>query len=342
MKRIIICSDGTWNRPEQYGEETYPTNVLKFARCIPPTAPDGTKQIVYYDWGIGSYHNKLFAGALGKGLDKNIMDCYRFIVHNYEPGDELYLFGFSRGAYTVRSLCGMINNCSILKSINGSMIEDAFMLYRNPENKPHSQFSIDWKDRYAIQQTTHINFIGVWDTVGAMGLPTSIFGLIEDEHLFYDDKLGSNVLKARQALALDEVRQDFTPTLWQPKEGIDIEQVWFAGVHCDVGGSYQPDADGTVLSDIPMLWLQQEAEKTGLSFDPTLRPLNLNPHATQHNEYKRKYRLLGKSVREIPRQSEIPTWVHYSVSARYETGYRSKPIEDYLTQHNQWPPIWSE
>jgi uncharacterized protein (DUF2235 family) len=110
MKRIVICADGTWNRPEEDLEKDYPTNVLKFSRAIKPLDETGIVQTVFYDWGIGSYHSAAAGGALGKGLDKNIKDCYRFIVHNYEVGDELFLFGFSRGAYTVRSLCGMINN----------------------------------------------------------------------------------------------------------------------------------------------------------------------------------------------------------------------------------------
>lgn len=342
MKRIIICSDGTWNRPEQYGEEDFPTNVLKLARGIRPTSSKGISQIVFYDWGIGSYHDKFTGGGIGKGLEKNIMDAYRFLVHNYEAGDEIYLFGFSRGAYTVRSLCGMINNCSILKSMHGSRIEEAFELYKNKDNKPQSPYSVSWRQNYTIESRVKIHFIGVWDTVGAMGLPFSIFSDIDDRHLFYDRKLGSNIVKARHALSLDEQRDDFKPTIWEPREGVDLEQVWFSGVHCDVGGSYKPDADGTVLSDIPMLWLLNEAEQSGLEFEPALKPVNTNALASQHNEYKRKYLLLGKHVREIPAQDQTPTWVHKSVRERYDSKYRSKPIDSYINKHGEWPPIWED
>jgi len=111
MKNIIICSDGTWQSPES-GTATH---VLRLAEGIAPEDVSGHKQVVFYDWGVGSEGDKFSGGITGKGIDKNIQDCYRFVVHNYEPGDGLYLFGFSRGAYTVRSLAGLIRNCGILR-----------------------------------------------------------------------------------------------------------------------------------------------------------------------------------------------------------------------------------
>jgi uncharacterized protein (DUF2235 family) len=114
-KRIVICADGTWNRPEKNIKKDIPTNVLRLARAIKPTGKDTMPQQVFYDWGIGSYYDKVKGGTTGKGIEKNVMDDYRYIVQNYTPGDEIWLFGFSRGAYTVRSLCGLINNCGILK-----------------------------------------------------------------------------------------------------------------------------------------------------------------------------------------------------------------------------------
>ena len=108
MANIIICADGTWNRPEEDIEKDYPTNVLKLARAIKPSG-NSLKQHVFYDWGLGSYHNSMSAGATGRGIHKNILDGYRYIVQNYGHNDKIYLFGFSRGAYTVRALCGLIN-----------------------------------------------------------------------------------------------------------------------------------------------------------------------------------------------------------------------------------------
>lgn len=340
MKRIVICADGTWNRPERLGKDEYPTNVLKFARGIAPHDSKGIKQVVFYDWGIGSYHDKITGGGMGAGLEKNVMDGYRFLVHNYEPGDEIYLFGFSRGAYTVRSLTGLLNNCSVLKSVEGRRIEEAFALYKNKRYKPNGTYSKKWKKKYSIKQKVKVDFVGVWDTVGAMGLPFTIFGLIKDKHLFYDRKLGSNIIKARHALALDEQRDDFEPTIWEPRPGVDLKQVWFSGVHSDVGGSYKPDADNTCLADIPMAWLQKEAKAHGLAFDKQMKKFKQNPLASQHNEYKGKYLLLGKLERTIPDQEKIPTCVHKSVKDRYAGGkYKSLPIESYLAKHGKWPPV---
>lgn len=108
MKRIVIFADGTWNSPEQGGS----TNVLQMARAVRPVA-NGVAQVAFYDWGVGTDRKKLAGGISGAGIDKNIMDCYRFIVHNYNKGDKLFFFGFSRGAYTVRSLAGFIRKCGL-------------------------------------------------------------------------------------------------------------------------------------------------------------------------------------------------------------------------------------
>ena len=340
MKNIVICSDGTWNRPEENTEEDFPTNVLKFARGIAPKDDTGKSQVVFYDWGIGSYHNKVSGGAFGSGLEKNIMDGYRFLVHNYEPGDKIFLFGFSRGAYTVRSLSGLINNCSILKGSESNRIQEAFDLYKNPKYKPNGEYSLKWKKDYSVSEKTNIHFIGVWDTVGAMGLPFSFFGLIKDKHRFYDNKLGSNIVYARHAMSLDEQREDFKPTIWKPRKEVDLKQVWFAGVHCDVGGSYKNDSDGTSAADIPMIWLKNEAYSKGLAFEEFLFVDKLNPHANLHNEYKGFYRFKKNHIRRIPSLNSIPTLVHSSVKERYkDPDYTSEPIERYKKKYKKWPPI---
>ena len=331
MKRIIICADGTWNKPEENLEKDFPTNVLKFSRAITPIATDKVVQTVFYDWGIGSYHDTTSGGAFGKGLDKNIKDCYRFIVHNYEKGDELFFFGFSRGAYTVRSLCGLINNCSILKKQNAKMINKAFDLYKNSKYKVSHPHSEQFRKDYAIYPETIVKFVGVWDTVGSMGLPTSIFGFIKPKNLFYDNKIGSNIKTARHALSIDEVRKDFEPTIWRQdsQNKVDLKQVWFAGNHSDVGGSYKPDKDGTVLSEIPMLWMKREAELEGLKFQKHIN-VKGNELASKHNEQKKFYKLLGKHVREI--LPETP--VHISVKKRYEqSSYAPKNLKEYIDKH---------
>lgn len=126
MKNIIICSDGTWQSPESDTS----THILRIARGIAPEDAAGNKQVVFYDWGVGSDGNPLTGGATGNGIDKNILDCYRFLVHNYDDGDAVYLFGFSRGAYTVRSLAGLIGNCGILRREHAGKAAKAYSLYR--------------------------------------------------------------------------------------------------------------------------------------------------------------------------------------------------------------------
>ncbi len=238
-KRIVICADGTWNRPEQDAKKDVATNVLRLARAIRPEDTGGTPQQVFYDWGIGSYHDKVVAGATGSGLQKNTMDDYRYIVQNYTPGDELYLFGFSRGAYTIRSLCGMIYNVGILKRPDAKLIQAAFDHYKRPGRKHHpdGEASVAFRSRHSHPSRT-IEFVGVWDTVGAMGIPLRFLGFLERKDEFYDTKIGPNVRIARHAMAIDEIREDFEPTVWRPQLNMDIEQVWFAGAHGDVGGGY--------------------------------------------------------------------------------------------------------
>ncbi|MBV6486061.1 MAG: hypothetical protein KFKLKKLM_02694 [Flavobacteriales bacterium] len=336
MKRIIICSDGTWNKPEEDLTKDFPTNVLKFSRAIKPVDDKGVAQTVFYDWGIGSYHDKIGGGGFGAGLDKNIMDGYRYIVHNYDVGDEIFLFGFSRGAYTVRCLAGLINNCSILKKEHENKITEAYTLYKNPEVKPDDETSQAFRAKYSHAQKTPVHFVGVWDTVGALGLPKSVFGFIKDKHLFYDNKIGSIIKTARHALSIDEKRKDFEPTIWQQdwEKKVDLKQVWFAGVHSDVGGSYPPDKNGHVLSDIPMMWMKKEAEKQNLQFQPHIENVVLNPTAKQNKEESLLYKMLGLSARKI-----VPgTYIHQSVKTRFETtNYKPLALTRYLEENGgQW------
>jgi len=340
-KRIVICADGTWNRPEEDIEKDVPTNVLRLARAIKPVGDDGVPQQVFYDWGIGSYYDKVSGGITGKGIHKNIMDDYRYIVQNYSPGDELFLFGFSRGAYTVRSLCGMINNCGILKRPDAELIQAAFDLYKRPGEacKPRGKKSVEFRRRHS-HRSREVWFIGVWDTVGALGIPFSFLGLFKDKDEFYDCKLGRNTRIARHALAIDEHREDFEPTVWMPRPGLDLKQVWFAGAHSDVGGSYTPDKDGTLLSDIPLEWMMKEARAGGLTIEPHLKQsLSPNPMATLHVSRRKFYRLKDKFFRPIQHE-EGEVLIHESVRTRWDEDpqYRPPNLVEYLDQNNK--PAW--
>lgn len=223
-KRIVVCADGTWNRPEKNLKEDVPTNVIRLARAVSPVAADGAPQQVFYDWGLGSYHDEWRAGTTGSGIHKNIMDGYRYIVQNYSPGDELFLFGFSRGAYTVRSLCGLINNCGILKRPDARLIQKAFDHYKRQEDEyaPEGTKSVAFRHRHA-HPSKGVRFLGVFDTVGALGIPFSWLGWLNVEDEFYDSKMGPNVRIARHALAIDERRYDFEATILQPRRNLDLK-----------------------------------------------------------------------------------------------------------------------
>jgi len=327
-KRIVICADGTWNDPE----DENPTNVLRMARAVKPIASDEAKQVVFYDWGVGSYYEKVRGGTAGLGLMKNVQDGYRFIVQNYDPGDQLFLFGFSRGAYTIRCLAGMLNNCGILRRTNAHLIPDAFNFYKQRSTKPGSPQARTWREEHGFNSERGIvRFIGVWDTVGALGVPTRVLAFVDGSDLFFDRVLGSNVRVARHAVSIDERRGDFVPTIWKPKESADLKQVWFAGVHSDVGGGYEPTRS-KLLSDIPLAWMAREAGAFGLEFEKHLYvQARLDHLAPTHKSRKGFFRLRMTKARTLP----VDAVVHSSVKKRSQAGdYDSKPLARWLEANN--------
>ncbi|WEO99781.1 DUF2235 domain-containing protein [Streptomyces sp. FXJ1.172] len=270
-KRLVICCDGTWDFADQPGK----TNVTKVALSVRSGVADGKEQRVYYHSGVGTRRwEHLSGGAFGVGLSQNVIDAYRFLVETYEHRDELFLFGFSRGAFTVRSLAGLVRNCGIVRREHTRRIQEAWDLYRDRIEKPSGAASTLFRRSYAHE--TEIDFIGVWDTVGALGIPVPssraldpVVDRINHRWAFHDTQLSSRVRAAFHALAIDEQRSAFRPTLWQQQPGAaargqELKQVWFAGVHCDVGGGYLE----TGLSDITLLWMVDQARKYGLVFDP--------------------------------------------------------------------------
>lgn len=273
-KRLVICCDGTWNTPDQAAEgRPCPTNVTKVALEVAAKGADGWDQCVYYLRGVGTTRGERFrGGGFGVGLSRNVKDAYRTIVQNYEPGDELFLFGFSRGAFTARSTAGFVRNCGVLKRQEAFRVEEAYQLYRARGAHPRGTESELFRRSYSYEPA--ITFIGVWDTVGALGIPVRGMGWLNKRWAFHDTKLSSSVKNAFQALAIDEKRGPFRPTLWEPHEddahplGQRLEQVWFSGVHCGVGGGYKD----TSLSDIALLWMVQRAKECGLSFKPDAFP----------------------------------------------------------------------
>jgi len=257
-KRIIFCADGTWDSAQN------DTNVYKLFKAIPITSD----QVAFYDDGVGSDGTpleKVAGGAFGDGLFQKIKDGYTKIAHVYEPGDEIFIFGFSRGAFTARSLAGMIAICGLpTGSFDDNLVNTAFQAYRNPNQRAALLASLNNYNLFDAK----VKMVGVWDTVGSLGIP-AIFGGVDPQiYGFLDTNLHPDVLNAYQALAIDERRREFPPTLWTPPsppvDGQVLEQVWFCGVHCDVGGGY-PE---TGLSDITLSWMMENAENLGLQLDP--------------------------------------------------------------------------
>jgi uncharacterized protein (DUF2235 family) len=266
MKNIIFCADGTWNHPDQM-QDGLPadTNVYKFFKALPMTA----EQLPLYDDGVGAQGtpiDRLLGGAIGDGLFAKIKDGYTQIAHSYQEGDQIFLFGFSRGAYTARALAGMIAVCGLPDStkFSGQATEAAFQAYRTPTNRQVllAALAADYGNR-----DVEIAVVGVWDTVGALGIPGCVFeGLDEQIYGFLSLTLHPNVHAAYHAVSIDERRAEFAATLWMPPlaPGQELDQVWFAGVHGDVGGGYGE----TGLSDITLGWMMQKARAKGVSFDP--------------------------------------------------------------------------
>lgn len=336
MKRIIICCDGTWNHADQEHDGVpCPTNVIKMATRIAKKDANGVVQAIYYDQGVGTGNplDRFSGGAFGRGLEDNILDAYRFLIGNYEDGDEIYFFGFSRGAFTARSTAGMIRKCGILKRESVAEYRAASKLYHSnvhPDEEPAREF----KKKHSVCRDGDIKvkFIGVWDTVGALGIPLrGLRSLTKRRHQFHDTQLSGTVEFAYQALAIDEHRAPFEPAVWKyvPKAGQTVEQVWFAGVHSDVGGGY-PESQ---TSDIPLEWMLEKARGAGLALDTEamrVRPTQGSHTGKLHNSKTGMYRVtvgIDRPIGVDPTQS-----VHPSVLARWDAdaGYRPDNLREYF------------
>ena len=263
-KRIAFCADGTWATAETH------TNVYRLFKALKV----GSDQMPFYDDGVGADGNpisKLLGGAFGTGLWSKIREGYTKIAHVYESGDSLFLFGFSRGAYTARSLAGMIAACGLpTKNFTDDLVNAAFAAYRDKPNRP----ALLQKLKDCNMEPARITMVGVWDTVGSLGIPSAIGAVDPIAYGFLDTGLNPAIQNAYHALAIDERRAEFPPTLWtsQPAPGQTVEQVWFCGAHGDVGGGEPDDLPGsTALSDITLSWMMAKASALGLQFDPTIQ-----------------------------------------------------------------------
>jgi len=313
VKRFVICFDGTWQRLKQ----PTPTNIAIIARSVAHThtLEDGTKipQIVIYSQGVGSnvdalgkdgfmdgfseWLNRMLGGVFGEGLEDNIVETYLRLAFNYEDGDEIYVFGFSRGAFCARSFAGLIGCAGIVSRMHAEKAWDAFRLYRAHPGKKATKFEMedyerarrDFRASYGkgkraadgtrikTDEPPKVTYLGIFDTVGQRGVPSALGGLahfFNKRFGFHDMQIGPGVLSARHAVAVDENRLGFPPTLW---EGVDeankrphcqegrqhYAQRWFIGTHGDIGGG---EGKGSPLSAAPLKWIAEGAAECGLRF----------------------------------------------------------------------------
>ncbi|MFO0864442.1 MAG: DUF2235 domain-containing protein [Gemmataceae bacterium] len=267
-RKLVLCFDGTWNHP---ADDRIPADLqvesnarrLFESVLVGDLVPD---QIKFYDEGVGvRWYERLTGGLFGLGLDRNLLDGYRWLARNFNEGDRIYLFGYSRGAYTARSLVGMIHKCGLLLSPTAKKLDKAYELYRTRTYSFDSREAQAFRVRFS--QPARIRFVGVFDTVGALGIPLDSFsGFNRSNYQFHDVEISELVDEACHAVALDEHRKTFNATLWQPKRPSDVrlEQRWFVGCHSDIGGGV-PERR---LSDIPLRWMQLKAIEAGLVLNP--------------------------------------------------------------------------
>ena len=303
MKRIVVCCDGTWNKPGNMDRgQPVETNVEKIYDAI-ETKNSAPQQVKYYGQGVGTSYSitdRLLGGGMGLGIDRNIQDAYKFLMWTYEPGDEIYFFGFSRGAYTVRSLAGLIRNCGIMRPEYLHLVGEAYHLYRDRSKitHPESDLMVAFRKSYGFEKDTAIKLLGVWDTVGALGIPISWFNWWNRKYQFHDVKLSSQIQFAFHALAVDERRKSFAPTLWEVSDSSKqiSEQVWFAGTHSNVGGGYADCG----LSNITLKWMIDKAKDIGLEFDEDyVKKLECNSSGELRGTNTLVYKPLGVFWRSI-------------------------------------------
>lgn len=312
-KNIVVFSDGTG----QEGGKGVNTNVYKLFNMVLDRSP---KQIAFYDRGLGTGWRKVSGNVGGAGITENILECYEFIFENFEADDQIYLFGFSRGATTVRSLSGFIHLFGILPKSRPELIERAYKVYKIRNDKDRRDTAKSFVERHHTMWCK-IKFLGVWDTVAALGIPISGIDDALDKipflkHGFHDLRLSKSVGNAFHALAIDDERKTFHPTLWDPEIAEDqtMKQVWFCGMHTDVGGGY-PEQE---LSDIPLEWMLQMAENHGLIVYPGHKvTINRNADGVMHDSRGKWWtKIFRKEIRSWPTETHGKPCIHESVLKR--------------------------
>jgi uncharacterized protein (DUF2235 family) len=343
VKRLVFCFDGTWNRLDAPD----PTNVVKLAEGVIPSATGGVTQIIHYDQGVGTGdYDRWLGGLFGAGLLTHLSNAYQFLIFNYEVGDEIYVFGFSRGAYTARAFVGFLQNCGIILRHHAGRISDAIALYKS-RTGDHDATSLKFQEfraKYAPDMCVdevedqwraqncpgyktgqapilRVRYVGVWDTVGSLGVPDTflIAPFINRKYKFYDTSLTDVVVNARHAVAIDEKRKSFSPTLWTnladlnrklgfvgEEKDAPYQQQWFPGVHGGVGGG----GDIRGLSDAALDWIMSGAREAGLQLDISAQSVlfDLKPDycAPLDNVTAKGFSLVDVMMAHLPQTDRAP------------------------------------
>ncbi|KAI0967915.1 peptidoglycan binding domain-containing protein [Xylaria arbuscula] len=298
-KRLVVCCDGTFSGVDK-GDDQYSSNVARLSRTISKVGitPEGEKipQVVYYQSGVGTgsltviNKTRQVSGAVGESLGEKVCEAYNYLANNWGPGDEIFIFGFSRGAYTARSLAGFICEVGLLTPLMLDHFFEIYQAYRNRGDKRLEE--TDWAKtpltagelgtvpprngapkydfgtrmdvlRRSVHRHVTIKVVGVWDTVGSLGA-TNWFGQAGADRYFHSTKLSPKIENAFHALAVDETRGNFPPTLWyldssciheNSKPKVNLKQCWFPGYHSDVGGHSKGSIDTNSVDEIAFAWM---------------------------------------------------------------------------------------
>jgi uncharacterized protein (DUF2235 family) len=328
-RRLVVCLDGTWNssfsehmRHTEHGDHTVlkPTNTLKTCRAVLPFGDDGRMQICYYDIGVGALAeypgtankvlhtvDRLLGGAWAAGFEGNVEDALHFLAVNFEPDDEVFVFGFSRGAAEARAVTQFLAwNGGLPQKKDAYYLPILFRAYVAGHGRDNKDATLEKINQQRVSdkldplrsedfRPVGVKYLGVWETVLAIGSRLRATGAStagDDRGFFTGDTPAKCVARARQALGVDEHRWDFRPEIWKsclPTQR--MEQRWFAGVHSNIGGGYGRDG----LANIALGWILKGAEEEGLALDhPFLTPFLgvKRPYGSLYDSFTLGYKVL--------------------------------------------------
>jgi len=338
-RRHVFIIDGTLSRIGE-GEET---NAGILYKLLSEEGPSADQTIGYHRGVQATGFTKWIKVAAGIGVNESILEAYSTLASRYQPGDKIMLFGYSRGAYAVRSLAGFISRIGMLRQEEATQrrVLKAFRYY---EAHSPSQSAKKFCEDYC-HKNVEIEMLAVWDTVKALGLPYPILNRLAPMATEFHDHSLSNLTKnAFQALALDENRSSYTPLPWLIKDDYKghVEQKWFAGGHADVGGQIHSRPQARTLSNIPLVWILDKAEALGLELPEKWREqFPQNPIAPMHGPYRGKGRFfLFRAPRVVGRCSS--EYVHSSVYERLKRKKKYKPLAIFNHSRTIWEKQWLE